>query len=110
MAFDPDLAQRLHAVLAAAGQAPAEKKMLGGLSFLVRHNMCCGVMGDELQVRLGAADTSSALADPATRPFDIGRGPSPGWVLVPPDGIATDGTLAGWAHQALAFVSTLPAK
>ena len=73
MAFGPDLAQGLRAVLAAAG-------------------------------------TSSALADPATRPFDMGRGPSPGWVLVTPDGIATDSALAGWVHQALAFVSTLPAR
>ncbi len=111
MAFDPDLAQRLHAVLAAAGQAPAEKKMFGGLSFLVRGNMCCGVRGDELLVRLGpASSTGSALAYPATRPFDMGRGPSPGWVLVTPDGIATDDALAGWVHQALAFVSTLPAR
>ncbi len=105
MAFDPDLAQRLRAVLAAAGQAPAEKKMFGGLSFLVRGNMCCGVRGDELLVHLGPASTGGALAYPATRPFDMGRGPSPGWVLVTPDGIATDDALAGWVHQALAFVS-----
>ena len=72
--------------------------------------MCCGVMGDGLLVGLGPASTSSALADPATRPFDMGRGPSPGWVIVTPEGIATDDALAGWVHQALIFVSTLPAK
>ena len=77
MVFDPDLAQRLRTVVAATGQAPAEKKMFGGLSFLVQGNMCCGVMGDELLVRLGAASTSSAPADPAPRPFDMGRGPRP---------------------------------
>ncbi len=84
MALDPDLAQRVRAVLAAAGQAPAEKKMFGGLSFLVRGNMCCGVRGDELLVRLGPASTGSALAYPATWPFAMGRGPSPAGCSSPP--------------------------
>ena len=54
MAFDQELAQRVRAVLAAAGQQPAEKKMFGGLSFLVSGNMCCGVLGEDLLIRVGA--------------------------------------------------------
>src|SRR5260370_35713686 len=63
MHFDPDRAHRLRAVLAATGQAPAEKKMFGWLSLLVRGNTCCG-----------AASTSSAQTDLATLPFDMRQG------------------------------------
>ena len=100
----------MRAVLAAAGQAPAEKKMFGGLSFLIAGNMCCGVMGEDLLIRLGAATADSALADAAARPFDMGRGPSPGWVMIAPGGSASDQDLAAWIQQALAFATTLPAK
>ena len=65
MHFDPDRAHRLRAVLGATGQAPAEKKMFGWLSLLVRGNTCCG-----------AASTSSAQADLATLPFDMRQGMS----------------------------------
>ena len=110
MAFDQELAQRVRAVLAAAGQQPAEKKMFGGLSFLVSGNMCCGVLGDDLLIRVGTEAAGAALASPAARPFDMGRGPSPGWVLIAPGGSASDQDLAAWIQQALAFVTTLPAK
>ena len=52
----------------------------------------------------------AALASPAARPFDVGRGPSPGWVLIAPGGSASDQDLAAWIQQALAFATTLPAK
>jgi TfoX/Sxy family transcriptional regulator of competence genes len=110
MAFDQEMAQRVRAALAAAGQQPVEKKMFGGLSFLVRGNMCCGVLGDDLLIRVGAEASGTALADPAARPFDMGRGPSKGWVVIAADGTATDQALADWIQQALAFVATLPAK
>jgi hypothetical protein len=110
MAFDQELAQRVRAVLAAAGQQPAEKTMFGGLSFLVSGNMCCGVLGEDLLKRVGAEAAGTALAAPAARPFDMGRGPDPGWVLIAPGGSASDQDLAAWIQQALAFVTTLPAK
>jgi TfoX/Sxy family transcriptional regulator of competence genes len=110
MAYDQHLAERARAILAAAGQTPAEKKMFGGMSFLISGNMCCGVMGEDLLIRVGAEASGAALADPAARPFDMGRGPSPGWVVVAPGGTASDETLAVWVQQALAFVTTLPPK
>jgi hypothetical protein len=110
MAFDQHLAGRVRAVLAAAGQEPAGKRMFGGLSFLIAGNMCCGVMGEDLLIRLGPETAASALADPAARPFDMGRGPSPGWVLIGPGGTAADEDLTGWVQQALAFATTLPVK
>ncbi len=111
MAFDPGLAERLRAVLATAAPVPpTEKKMFGGLSFLVRGHMCCGVMGEDLFVRVGAAEAGRALAEPATRPFDMGRGPSASMVVVAPADIATDEALVNWVRKALVFVATLPAK
>jgi TfoX N-terminal domain len=112
VAFDEALAGRTRAALAAAGRpGTAEKKMFGGLAFLIGGNMCCGVMGDDLLVRVGPEAGPNALAEPATRPFEMGqRRPSAGFILVGPDGTATDGALAAWVDRALAFVVTLPAK
>jgi len=110
MAFDSELAGRVRDVLAAAGVTPAEKKMFGGLSFLVGGNMCCGVMGQDLLARVGPDAAGAALAEPSTRAFDMGRGPSPGWVVVAPDGIATDESLTTWVDRALAYATTLPPK
>jgi hypothetical protein len=110
MAFDEELADRVRGVLASAGQRPAEKKMFGGLSFLIGGNLCCGVMGADLLARVGPDAAAGALAEPATRPFDMGRGPSKGWVVVAPDGIATDEDLSGWVGRALAYATSLPPK
>jgi TfoX/Sxy family transcriptional regulator of competence genes len=110
MAFDEELAGRVRGVLADAGVTATEKKMFGGLSFLVAGNMCCGVMGADLLTRVGPDAADSALAEPATRPFDMGRGPSKGWVMVGPEGIATDQALAAWVDRALAYAGGLPPK
>jgi hypothetical protein len=110
MAFDEDLAARVRGVLASAGMAPTEKKMFGGLSFLIGGNMCCGVLGADLLARVGPDAAAGALAEPATRPFDMGRGPSKGWVVVAPDGIATDQDLSAWVDRALAYATSLPPK
>lgn len=110
MAFDQELAERVRGVLASAGMTPAEKKMFGGLSFLISGNLCCGVMGADLLARVGPDAAGSALAEPATRPFDMGRGPSQGWVVVSPDGIATDQALRAWVDRALAYATSLPPK
>ena len=110
MAFDEELAERVRAVLASAGLTPTEKKMFGGLSFLIGGNMCCGVMGADLLARVGPDAADSALAEPATRPFDMGRGPSAGWVVVAPDGIATEEALTAWVGRALAYATSLPPK
>ncbi|MFZ2044033.1 MAG: TfoX/Sxy family protein [Trebonia sp.] len=110
MAFDEQLAERVRGVLASAGMTPTEKKMFGGLSFLIGGNMCCGVMGADLLARVGPGAATGALAEPATRPFDMGRGPSAGWVVIAPGGIATDAALTVWVNRALAFATSLPPK
>jgi hypothetical protein len=85
--------------------------MFGGMAFLIGGNMCCGVRGADLLVRLGPEAGRRALEEPAVRPFEMGqRGPSAGFILVGPDGTATDDALAAWVDRALSFVVTLPAK
>ena len=87
MAFDPDLAQRLRAVLAAAGQAPAEKKMFGGLAFMLGGHMFCGVVNDTLMLRLGPDGADHALDRPHVRPMDFTGRPMKGMVFVEPGGL-----------------------
>ena len=111
MAFDEDLADRTRAGLSAAKATTAEKKMFGGLAFMVGGNMCCGVMGEDLLVRVGPADGEAALAEPAARPFEMGqRGPSAGFILIGPGGTDSEADLASWVRRALTFNATLPAK
>ena len=110
MAFDEELAGRVRRMLASAGMTPTEKKMFGGLSFLIGGNMCCGVRGADLLARVGPDAAAGALAEPATRPFDMGRGPSKGWVVVAPDGIAADEDLTAWIDRSLAYATSLPPK
>jgi hypothetical protein len=111
MAFDEDLADRTRAALSATRATPTEKKMFGGLAFMIGGNMCCGVMGEDLLVRVGPEANESALAEPAARPFEMGqRGPSAGFVLVGPGGTDTAKDLQAWVSRALTFNATLPPK
>jgi TfoX/Sxy family transcriptional regulator of competence genes len=107
VAFDEELAERIRDVL---GPRPelAEKKMFGGLAFLLQGNMCCGVLGDEMIVRVGPDQDADALAQPGARPFDITGRPMSGWILVTADAAASTDTLIEWVDRALAFVTTLP--
>ena len=110
MAYDEDLAWRLRAALAAAGATVTEKKMFGGLAFLVGGNMCVSARGGGgLLARVDPGD-ETALADPAAKPMDMGRGPMPGWITVEPDGVAADEAVTAWVARSLAYVKTLPAK
>jgi TfoX/Sxy family transcriptional regulator of competence genes len=108
MAFDEGLAQRLREQLEGTGGV-AERRMFGGLSFLVDGNLCVGVMGDELIARIGPAATEAALGRPGSRRFDFTGRPMKGWVVVEP-GALEDDNLAAWVREALAFARTLPPK
>ncbi len=89
MAYDEDAAQRLREAL---GPLPGltEKKMFGGIAFLLRGNMACGVIGDDLIVRVGTAQHTAALAQPGARAFDLSGKPMAGWVMVAPAGYASE--------------------
>ena len=109
MAYDEGLAQRVREAL--SGDAGVvEKRMFGGLAFMIRGNMCCGVVGEDLMVRVGPEAYEQALALPFARPMDFTGRPLTGFVYVGPDGCSEDGDLAGWVKRALAFARSLPAK
>lgn len=108
MAYSEALAQRIRAVL---GDSPVtEKKMFGGIAFMIGGNMAAGVSGDGLMVRVGLDAYAKTLEEPNVAPFGPADRPMRGWVLVDAAGIATDEALAGWVERGMAFASTLPPK
>lgn len=109
MAYDEGLAQRVRERLHER-QDVVEKRMFGGLAFLVRGHMCCGIVKDDLMVRVGPDRYEEALRQPRARPMDFTRKPLRGFVYVDADGTADDGQLGRWIERALEFVLTLPAK
>ncbi len=109
MAFDEALAARVRGVLSAS-KGLAEKRMFGGIAFLVNGNMCCGVHGDELIVRLAPERAEDALDQPHVRVFDLTGRPMKGWLLIGPGGVANEDDLSSWVDQAMAFAGSLPAK
>jgi hypothetical protein len=86
----------------------AEKTMVGGLSFLVNGNMCCGVTGTALMVRVGRADREQVLREPHVRPMQFAGRALSGFICVEPAGFAADDALAAWVQRGLNFVSGLP--
>ena len=109
MAYDETLAGRARALLAKRPEF-SEKKMFGGIGFLLNGNMCCGVHGEELIVRLAAERTDEALSEPHTRLFDLTGRPMKGWILVRPPGTKTDKALSRWVEVSADFALTLPKK
>jgi TfoX N-terminal domain len=109
MAYDEALADRARAVLAIR-DGLTERKMFGGIAFMIGGNMACGVLGDELIVRVPREDFDRALAEPDTREFDFTGRPMRGFVCVTPAGIAGDEALAGWVDAGADHAASLPPK
>ena len=110
MPYDQQLAQRIRIVL---GKRPGliEKKMFGGVGFILNGNMACGVQGDSLIVRVGTENNDSALSQPFVRPFIVTGGkPMAGWVLVDPDGVVSEQELGVWVERGYAYAQSLPWK
>jgi TfoX/Sxy family transcriptional regulator of competence genes len=87
-----------------------EKPMVGGTGFLLRGNLLCGVIGEDLLVRTGKQDFERHLTDPAARPMTMGGRSSRSWILVDGAAVAGEDELARWIGRALDFVATLPAR
>jgi len=109
MAFDEGLAERIRERLARRKNI-TEKKMFGGICFLLNGNLLVGVLEDSLVVRLGPEQGEDALREPHVRVFDFTGRAMRGWVVVDSEGIEEDDQLAEWLERALAFVQTLPTK
>ena len=109
MAYNEKLAERIRQALAGR-KALTEKKMFGGITFLLHGNMCCGVVNNDLVLRLGPAQGEKALKRPHVRECDFTGRPLKGMVMVASGGYKTDGALRKWVLQAADFALSLPAK
>ncbi|MFB6639422.1 TfoX/Sxy family protein [Streptomyces chartreusis] len=109
MAYDEGLAQRIRERLGGRTEI-TEKRMFGGIAFLVHGNMAVGVSGDDLMVRVGPDGTDAALARPGTRIFDMTGRPMKGWILVAGDALTEDDVLRAWIEEGRAFAAGLPPK
>ena len=109
MAYDEGLTQRIREKLSER-DGLVEKKMFGGVGFMLHGNMACGVHKDMLVVRVGPEDHETAMARPYTLPFDITGRAMKGWVMIAAQGCATDEDLETWVGEGVNFALTLPAK
>lgn len=109
MAYDEKLAQRVRDNLQ-NNPGYSERKMFGGVGFMLNGNMACGVNGDNLIVRVGKENYEQALHAPHVKEFDITGRPMSGWVSVLPEGINSNEALTDWIRQGLVFTLTLPPK
>ncbi len=109
MAYENELAERVRAALGAR-QGLTERKMFGGIAWMLHGNMACGVLGHEVIVRLSVEETARALAEPDTRPFDTTGRPMRGFVVVGGESIAQDGDLRAWVDAGADYASSLPSK
>jgi Regulator of competence-specific genes len=109
MAYSQSLADRIRHVLGQQ-RGLVERKMFGGVGFLLHGNICVGVWKTSLIVRLGPEQYDEALGQPHVGEFDITGRPMRGWVLVESDGLEDDRQLRDWIDRSLEFVARLPAK
>lgn len=109
MAYDEGLTRRIRELLADR-DGLVEKKMFGGVGFMLHGNMACGVHKDMLIVRVGPGGYEAAMAKPHTRPFDITGRAMRGWVMVSADGCAEDEALEAWVNRGINFALSLPSK
>ena len=110
MPYNQELAERTRTVLRNF-PGSVEKKMFGGIGFIINGNMACGVQGDDLIVRVGTENNQAALSHPHVRPFmGVPGKPMAGWVLVAPDGTADPRDLQNWVELGIKIASNLPAK
>jgi len=110
MAYDEDLANRIRELLAAE-PGVVEKKMFGGLAFLIGGNMSVAASGQGgLMVRVDPDETESLIEEPHARPFEMRGREMAGWLRVDADGVETAEALEPWVSRGVAYARSLPAK
>lgn len=107
MGYNESLAHKVRSLLV-KNDGLSEKQMFGGLAFMLNGNMACGVVGEELMVRVGPENYDDALSERYTRPMDYTGRPLKGMVYVEEDAIAED--LVGWVSKGVEFAGSLPPK
>ena len=110
MSYSEAQAARVRRALAGR-KGITEKEMFGGIAFLLGGNMCVGIHGDDLIVRIEPSTTEAMLKQPGAKPFDLaGARAMAGWLLVAPPGYRTDAALHTWVARGVGFASSLPKK
>ena len=109
MAYDEGLADRVRSLL--GGRAGfSERKMFGGIAFMIHGHMCCGVVKSDLMVRMTPEEVVAGLRKPHARPMDFSGKPMKSMIYVGGEGVDGDDALEEWVSAALTFVLTLPPK
>ena len=110
VAYDEDLANRIRELIGAEPDV-AEKRMFGGLAFLVGGNMAVAASGQGgLMVRVDPAQTDALVAEPHAGPFEMRGRAMQGWLRVDADGVRTRRELEPWVRRGVAYARSLPAK
>ena len=109
MAYDEGLAQRVREAIGSR-RGVTERRMFGGLAFLLDGKMFVGISGSKLLARVGAERYRDALALPHVREMDFTGKPMKGYVYVEPQGLAEDNELLAWVSWCAGHVAALPAK
>ena len=109
MAYNLELAKRVRAQMQGLPTLE-EKKMFGGVGYLLHGNMACGVHGEGLIVRVDPENDARLLKKPHTHPFDMTGKPMKGWLIVEAEGCRTEAQLAAWVKEGVDFALSLPAK
>jgi TfoX/Sxy family transcriptional regulator of competence genes len=109
MAYNEALALRMRARLKGQRRL-VEKRMFGGIGFLVHGNLACGLYKNDMVVRLGKDQFAAALKKPGAHIFDITGKPMQGWLLVSEKGCKSEAALNAWIKESLSFAKSLPAK
>ena len=109
MACSDQLTERVREALSKE-RGVIEKKMFGGICFMVHGNMCVGIAGEDLMVRCGPAEYEKALKAKHARPMDFTGRPMKGFVFVSPEGCKTSVQLKKWTGLGVSFAKSLPRK
>lgn len=109
MTYSTDLADRIRLLLPEDASV-SEREMFGGIGFMIQGNMACGVIGNDLMVRVGPEQHEHALGLPSAKPFDMTGRPMRGWVLVGAVGLQDDDQFREWVDRGVRYASSLPAK
>ena len=108
MAYNLKLAERIRSEF--NGVPFVEKKMFGGVGFLLNGNMACGIHKDDFIVRVNPDKHTALLKKPHVRPFDMTGRPMKGWLVVDAEGLKTAKQLSTWIKEGVVFALTLPPK
>ncbi len=109
MAYDEGLAERIRGVLSDRLDV-SEKRMFGGIAFMVRGHMAVGIVKDDLMVRVGPEAHDRLVRQRNARPMDFTGKPMKGFLFVASSGLDADADLERWVGHGLTFVTSLPAK